>query len=70
MKKNILCNEIRISGHALQRMFERGIIPAHVMDALSAGEVIKEYEDDKPYPSYLILNFIQGKPIHAVVSKE
>lgn len=56
------------TGHSIQRIFERGINPEDIEDSLKTGEVIEEYPDDKPYPSELILNFINGKAIHMVVS--
>jgi hypothetical protein len=28
-----------------------------------------EYPDDKPYPSFLLLGFINGNPLHIVIAK-
>ncbi|MCW3111046.1 MAG: hypothetical protein JWQ09_5552 [Segetibacter sp.] len=50
-------------------MFERNIQPEDVIDAVRMGEVIMEYTDDKPYPSYLILKFVHNRPIHIVVAR-
>lgn len=36
---------------------------------ISEGEIIKEYLDDKPYPSFLLLGFINGRPLHVVIAK-
>ena len=33
---------------------------------LSEGVVIKEYPDDTPYQSCLLLGFVNNKPIHVV----
>lgn len=30
------------------------------------GEIIESYENDKPYPSFLSLNYIDTKPLHVV----
>jgi hypothetical protein len=30
--------------------------------------VIAEYEDDEPLPSYLMLGFVKGRPLHVVVA--
>ena len=30
------------------------------------GEIIESYENDKPYPSFLILYTIEKRPIHVV----
>jgi len=50
-------------------MFEREILPEDVLHTVLNGEIIKEYTDDKPYPSYLILSFVKQRPIHVVVAK-
>lgn len=55
--------------HALGRMLERDIYKEEVKIALLKGEVIEEYVDDKPYPSYLILRINEEyKPLHVVTS--
>ena len=56
------------SGHAVRRMFERGISEGDVQLVVSAGETIADYADDTPYPSRLILGFVNGRPIHVVVA--
>ena len=65
----ISCEKLLISGHGFQRMFERYITVTDVESILSDGEIIKEYLDDKPYPSYLLLGIIKNKPVHIVVAK-
>lgn len=62
------CRQIVFSGHAVQRMFERGIRAADVRTALRSGELIAEYPDDTPYPSSLVLAFVHGDPLHIVAS--
>ena len=54
--------------HAIQRMFERDIFEIDVEDTIKSGEIIEEYFDDKPYPSYLALKFCD-KPLHVVYAK-
>ncbi len=56
------------SRHAIQRMFERGITQNEVLDSIISGEVITEYVDDKPFPSYLILGQTGDKPLHIVLA--
>lgn len=41
--------------HAIERMFQYGIGAEDVKDVLEQGETIKEYPDDTPYPSRLVL---------------
>ncbi|MDZ7956332.1 MAG: DUF4258 domain-containing protein [Aulosira sp. DedQUE10] len=62
------CHNLVFSRHAIQQMFYRRISQKEVKTAIYYGEVIEENLDDTPYPSYLILDFIEGKPIHVVFS--
>jgi hypothetical protein len=50
-------------------MFEREISPEDVLEAVRNGEIIKEYPDDRPYPSFLILSFVNNRPLHVVVAR-
>lgn len=59
--------QLIFSSHAIKQMFSRKISKAEVKTVLSAGEVIREYLDDSPYPSYLFLGFVSDRPIHVVV---
>ena len=63
------CAEIRFSGHAVTRLYERGLSKDDVLQALKHGELIVDYPDDKPYPSRLILGYSGFKPIHVVVAE-
>jgi hypothetical protein len=54
--------------HALQRMFERSISEEEVQQVIESGEIIKEYVDDKPFPSRLILGWIGKRPLHVVAA--
>ncbi len=60
------CNKIIFSGHAVQRMFERGIKEPEAAKVITDGEVIAEYPDDRPFPSVLILGFTDGRACHIV----
>jgi uncharacterized protein DUF4258 len=46
------------SGHAIQRMFERGIRARDVEEIVAKGEVIMDYPEDTPFPSCLTLGFV------------
>jgi hypothetical protein len=54
--------------HALQRMFERSISVADVRGVVEAGERIKAYPDDTPYPSRLLLGWSGVRPLHVVAA--
>ncbi len=63
------CKKIMIGEHSFRRMFEREISPEDVLNVVKEGNIIKEYPDDKPYPSFLILKFVNNRPVHIVVEK-
>ena len=66
-----LCRDesMAITKHANIRLAERGILKTDVQNAIKTGEIIKQYEDDKPFPSCLILGSTeQCKYIHIVAS--
>lgn len=51
------------------RMFERGISDDDIREILSAGETIVCYPDDRPYPSQLLLGWIDNKPMHVLTAE-
>ncbi len=59
---------LRYTGHVVRRMFERRIEREAVLETLAKGRTIAEYPDDKPFPSRLILAFINGQPLHVVAA--
>lgn len=60
-----------VTKHAKERLVERGIKIDDVTQCINTGEIIKQYEDDKPLPSCLILGReIGGKCMHMVMSKD
>lgn len=67
---NLECRTIKFSGHALQRMFERKLNKDDILQVLSQHEVVASYEDDRPYPSFLILGWKNSTPIHVVVATD
>lgn len=63
------CNTTIFSGHAITRMFDRGLTKIDVMSTIQNGEFIFDYPDDNPYPSRLMLAIIKATPIHVVVAR-
>jgi hypothetical protein len=61
------CERVVFSGHAVRRMFERGITTEPVLEVIAVGEIIAEYDDDTPHPSRLLSGIVNGRPIHVVV---
>ena len=54
--------------HALRRMRERRIRSWQVESVIETGEVIFHYPNDRPYPSSLILGWIEEYPLHVVAA--
>ncbi|MFQ6046465.1 MAG: DUF4258 domain-containing protein [Gemmatimonadales bacterium] len=61
---------LRFRGHALRRMFERGITVADVERVLATGETIREYGGDRPYPNRLVLGWSRDRPIHVLAADD
>jgi len=64
------CNSITFSGHAITRMFDRGLSKADVIIAIRSGETLFDYPDDLPYPSRLLLGLVRDTPVHVVVARD
>ena len=56
--------------HAIQRMFQRGIDADDVRRVIANGEMIEDYPDDTPYPSYLVFGWCGSRPIHVVAADD
>lgn len=55
--------------HSLERMLERGISRAQALRAVADGEVIEEYPEDRPFPSYLFMR-VDERPVHVVAAAD
>ena len=64
------CKEIYFSGHAVKRIFERAISSGDVAWVVRNGETIRDYPEDSPHPSSLVLGFVEGRAIHVVVAQD
>ena len=63
-----MIKEFFYTRHALHRMFERSIQQSDIEAVIRDGEIINEYPEDRPYPSFLSLKMIKGRPLHVVYS--
>ncbi len=60
-----------ITEHARIRLIERGITLDDVICCVDKGEIIEQYENDKPLASCLVLDMeVHGRYIHIVVSHD
>ncbi len=62
----MIIEQINFSSHAIQRMFERSLSKDQVVRIVHEMHIIKTYPDDQPFPSYLILGYINETPLHIV----
>ena len=62
--------QVKFSGHAVRRMFERSIRRPEVIAVLGSGEVIEDYPNDRPFPSQLLLGFAEGRPLHVAAARD
>lgn len=71
LKQMNIPKKIALTKHAKQRLDEREIRIADIVNCIKTGEIIKQYEDDKPLPSCLILGIsTKNRYIHIVVSHD
>lgn len=55
--------------HATQRLLQRKILRADVIQCILNGEIIEKYISDKPFASCLVFGYIGiDKPLHVVCS--
>ncbi|MBA7544785.1 hypothetical protein ES705_37146 [subsurface metagenome] len=66
IKKAVKEGRVRITDHADEEMAKDRLAYREVRDAISKGEIIETYADDKPFPSCLVYGKHNEKHIHAV----
>lgn len=64
----IAAGRIEWRKHVLQKLAERGISQQAVREVLLRGERIRDYTEDKPFPSALFLDYVSGRPLHVVAA--
>ncbi len=62
------CKSFTFTRHAVAQMFDREISISDVKSVIRTGEAIQSYPSDKPYPSYLMLGYVNIRPIHVVIA--
>ena len=68
IKSTIKSKRVEWKLHSLKRMLERSISREDIYQVLLNGEMIESYPNDEPFPSFLILGFVDKRPIHVVVA--
>lgn len=62
------CKTKKFSRHAIQKMFQRNIHKSEIDNVIKSGKIIKEYPEDSPFPSFLLLGFNENRPLHIVIA--
>ena len=68
-----LCTNLNIkwSTHCLERLQERDISRADVIESIINGEIIEDYPTDYPHPSCLMLGYtLKNKALHVVAGMD
>lgn len=68
-----LCTDdtIIMTAHVIKRCKERNIDSGSIINVIMYGEVIKQYEDDKPFPSCLLLGMsLNNRYLHVVIASD
>ncbi len=63
-------NRLTFTAHAIQRMFERGISRTDVRTVLATMLIIENNPNSTPYPSYLMLGWVNNRPIHVAAADD
>ncbi len=67
IKNLVRDNKIHWRGHMLSKMQQRGIMLNDVLKCILNGDIIEAYPTYYPYPSCLVLGFIDnGRALHVV----
>ena len=67
IKQMIKEEKVRWTNHVIVRLFQRNISQKDIEKALLTGEIIEEYENDYPFPSYLVYGLnLNNEVLHIV----
>ncbi len=64
------CSGFQYSAHAVKRMLDKNISIQEIEKCVLNGEMIRDYPEDKPYPSKLFLTFVNQRPLHVVAAQD
>ncbi len=71
LRKLCTNDNIIMTAHVIKRCKERNIDSESIINVIMHGEIIKQYEDDKPFPSCLLLGMsINDRYMHVVVASD
>ena len=68
IKDSVRQNKVLWSSHAEIERYQDELTVHEVLDAILDGEIIEEYDSDKPLPSCLLYGKANKKSIHVVLA--
>ena len=68
LREAVVAGRLEWRRHSLERIMERSISRDYVKKTLLTGEVIEDYPENEPYPSALLLGWLEDKPLHVVAA--
>jgi len=71
IRKLFFSREYNITRHAQERCDSREISIEEIESVILTGDIVKNYPDDKPYPSCLILGYVrETEPLYVLLAYE
>jgi len=68
VRRTICQGRVEWRKHALQKLAERVLAQDSVLAVLLTGEKIRDYLEDRPFPSALFLGYVEARPVHVVAA--
>ena len=63
-------DDLHLRDHAFKQMIARFITEVEIRQVLEEGTIIEEYPDELPYPAYLMLGYVDGRPLHVAAADD
>ena len=64
------CSTFVYTGHILRKIIARGIDERDVERVAETGQLVRDYADDQPFPSRLMLGLSTNEqPLHVVIAQ-
>jgi hypothetical protein len=66
LQNAIRVGRVKVSDHADEEASADRVRVEEVFESVLGGEILEEYQDDRPYPSCLVLDISKDEPVHSV----
>ncbi len=68
IRKALSLDNVIIKKHAFTRMNQRRIDSEELIKVILDCDIVEKYDDDRPFPSFLLLGYSNNRPLHVVLS--